>query len=83
MHVTSIERLNYGRQESKTRNLLCISDTKSRSSNLEDNVDPKQGYNHAKFERFCFNGVREKKKRLFFQAWKYVIYLALKRVKLK
>ena len=25
-----------------------------------DNVDPKQGYNHAKFERACFNGVWEK-----------------------
>ena len=25
-----------------------------------DNVDPKQGYNHAEFEGFCFDGVREK-----------------------
>ena len=25
-----------------------------------DNVDPKLGYNHAKFERSCFNGVRDK-----------------------
>ena len=25
-----------------------------------DNVDPKQGYNHAKFEKSCFNGVRGK-----------------------
>ena len=25
-----------------------------------DNVDAKHAYNHAKFERFCFNGVREK-----------------------
>ena len=24
---------------------------------LNENVDPKQGYNHAKFERSCFNGV--------------------------
>ena len=24
------------------------------------NVDPKQGYNHAKFERSCFDGVQEK-----------------------
>ena len=30
---------------------------------LNDNVDPKQGYNHAKFERSCFiNIVREKAK---------------------
>ena len=25
-----------------------------------DNVNPKQGYNHAKFQRPCLNGVREK-----------------------
>ena len=25
-----------------------------------DSVDPKQGYNHEKFERSCLNGVREK-----------------------
>ena len=25
-----------------------------------DNVDPKQGSNHAKFERTCFNGDQEK-----------------------
>ena len=25
-----------------------------------ENVNPKQGYNHAKFEGSCFNGVREK-----------------------
>ena len=24
------------------------------------NVDPQQGYNHAKFERSCYDGVREK-----------------------
>ena len=24
------------------------------------NVDPKQGYNHAKFETSCFNGVQKK-----------------------
>ena len=25
-----------------------------------DDVDPKQGYNHAKFGRSCFHGVRER-----------------------
>ena len=25
-----------------------------------DNVDPEQGYNHAKFERSCLNGFQEK-----------------------
>ena len=27
---------------------------------VNDNLKPKQGYNHAKFERSCFSGVREK-----------------------
>ena len=26
-----------------------------------DNVDPKQGYNHARFEISCFNGFKEQK----------------------
>ena len=42
-----------------------------------DNVDPKQGYSHAKFERSCFNGVQERKRKkvflFFFQTRKYVI----------
>ena len=25
-----------------------------------NNVDPKQGYNYAEFEKFCLNGVQEK-----------------------
>ena len=25
-----------------------------------DNADPKQDYNHRKFEKACFNGVQEK-----------------------
>ena len=25
-----------------------------------ENVDPEQGYNHAKFERSCFNSIPEK-----------------------
>ena len=33
---------------------------------LKDNVDPKQCYNHAKFERSCFNGVQEKKSNVNF-----------------
>ena len=31
-----------------------------------DNVDPKRGYNHAKFERSGFNGVGKKKATLNF-----------------
>ena len=39
-----------------------------------DNVDPKQGYNHAEFDRFCFNGMREKANVnfFFFQMKKHV-----------
>ena len=40
-----------------------------------DNVDPKQGYNHVKFERSCFNGVQEKAKVSFLQTRKYVNHL--------
>ena len=44
-----------------------------------DKVDPRQGNNQAKFERSCFNGVREKPIHLFFVGFlnlrKYVNYL--------
>ena len=33
---------------------------------FNDNVDPKQGYRHAKFESSCLNDVREKAKVNFF-----------------
>ena len=46
---------------------------------LNDNVDPKQAYNHAKFEKSCFHGVREKANVkvfcCFFQPREYVNYL--------
>ena len=75
-----------------TQFVAFISDTpvtfKQSQSHLtyNDNVDPKQGYNHAKFERSCFNGVPRKEKKhslrcvvLFvcfvFQMRKYVHYL--------
>ena len=38
-------------------------DTLKQSQSLQtkkENADSKQGYNHAKFERFCFNGHSEK-----------------------
>ena len=42
----------------------------------DDNVDLKQGYNHAKLERSCINGVREKDNvKVFFHVRKYVSYL--------
>ena len=31
------------------------------------NIDPKQGYNHAKFETSCYNGVQEKANNFFFK----------------
>ena len=41
-----------------------------------DNVDPKQGYNHAKLERFCFSGAQEKANvKVFSQTRKYANYL--------
>ena len=41
-----------------------------------EDVNAKQGYNHAKFERFHFNSVRDKGNvELFFQTRKYVNYL--------
>ena len=42
-----------------------------------DNVDPRQGYNHVKFERFYFNGIWEKAnvKGSFIQMRKYVNHL--------
>ena len=38
------------------------------------NVDPEQHFNQAKFERSCFDGVREKANLDFFQMRKYVNY---------
>ena len=32
-----------------------------------DNVDPKEGYNYAKFERLCFKGVQENNIEVFFK----------------
>ena len=41
-----------------------------------ENVDPKQIYNHEKFERSCFNSVWEKGNvKVSFQKRKYVSYL--------
>ena len=50
----------------KTQFTIYISDTPVtlRQSQVHktynENVNPKQGYNHAKFERSCFNSVQEK-----------------------
>ena len=43
----------------------------------KDNVEPKQGYNYAKFERSCFNGVKEKANvKGFFQTRENVYHLS-------
>ena len=96
VYVATIQRLNYREQETKTRNLqfifltlrhLVILKQDQGHQTYNDNVDPKKGYNHAKFDWSCFNGVREKRnvKGLFpfllllllllFQTRKYVDYL--------
>ena len=71
MYVATIQQLNYSRQESKqeskTYNLrVYISDTpvtmpKSQvNQTYNENVDPKQGFSHAKFQRSHYNSVQEK-----------------------
>ena len=66
------QRLNHRRQEPKhiefTVYIFETPVTLKQSQGHQtyiDNVDSKQGYNHAKFERSCINGVREKSQRYF------------------
>ena len=43
----------------------------------KDNVDPKQGYKHAKFERSCFHGVKDQSNdKGFFQTRENVNHLS-------
>ena len=68
MYVVTTQRLNFGVKESKTQFAVYISNlplpvTFKQSQGHQiynDNVDTKQAYNHAKFERSCFNSVWEK-----------------------
>ena len=70
MYVVTTQRLNFGVKESKTQFAVYISNlplpvTFKQSQGHQiynDNVDTKQAYNHAKFERLRFYSVREKKK---------------------
>ena len=49
-----------------------------------DNVDPKEGYNHAKFERLCINGVRERVNvKVLFLNKEFVDYLPSASAKIK
>ena len=56
VYVRTIQRLNYSGQE-HTRH-TCDLETRSRSSNLVQLLDTKQGYNNAKFEKRRLNSVR-------------------------
>ena len=75
MHVPIIQCLHYKAQESKTINLQFISDTpvtlnqSQGQQTYHDNVKTEEGYNHAKFERSCFNGVQDKASLNFFFQW--------------
>ena len=44
----------------KKHNLQFVSN-RTVTLKTSDNIDPEPGYKHAQFERFRFNGVREKK----------------------
>ena len=66
MHMATVHRSSYSGQESQTRNLqlifltlVTVKQSQGYHTYNED-VDSKHGCNHAKFERSCFNGVREK-----------------------
>ena len=49
-----------------------------------DNADPRQGYNHAKFQRPCFNGVLDKANvKVFTNKDIYVVYLPWTCAKMK
>ena len=48
-----------------------------------DDVDPKQDYNPAKFERSCFHGVQEKANVNSFRTRKYANYLPWTCAKIK
>ena len=37
-----------------------LKQSQGKKKNHNDNVDPKDDYKHAEFERTCFNGVEEK-----------------------
>ena len=60
MYIATTQRLNYSRQKSK-KHTVKISDTPVTLKQGQGHkawyelVDPKQGYNHAKFERSCLN----------------------------
>ena len=80
MYVATIQHLNDNGQESKKHNLqfmFLTHVTLKRSQGHEtynENVDPVQDYNHAKFKRSCFKCL--KKAAFLFQTKKCVNYLS-------
>ena len=66
MFVATLQCLNYRGQESKTPISLQFSDipvTLKQSQGHQPQNNKVVGYNHEKFERSCFNSVRERKKK--------------------
>ena len=73
MYAATTQHLNYSGQKSKKAHFaVYISDTpvilkqNQGHETYNENVDPKQGYNHAKFARSCNNTVRENGNVIFF-----------------
>ena len=66
MYVRNIQCLDYGGQESKKQFAVYDSDTSLILNQGQGHqtwyelVDPKQGYNNAKFENLCLKTVSEK-----------------------
>ena len=65
-YVYTIQHLNYGGKESLFLFAVCDSDTPVTLKKCQvlqtwyELVDPKQGYNNAKFEKPCLHSVCEK-----------------------
>ena len=63
MYVATVHHLNYSGQESKKQLAVYDSDTSVTLKYSQGHqtwyelLDPKQGYNHAKFERSSYNSV--------------------------
>ena len=66
MYVATIQHLLQRTRIQNMQFAVYISDTivtlkqSQGHQTYSDKLDPKQGYNHAKFERPCFNSVPEK-----------------------
>ena len=61
MYVATIQCFNYRGQFAVYISNTPVTLKQSQGPQTKnDNIDPKQGYTHAKFERSCFNGVQEK-----------------------